>query len=100
MADGFELRQGIVEIVQDPDIEFLFQIEEYLGHVDGVDAEVLDSIVHGEIAPLGTRGGGYVEVLEGVKDGEAVVVSANFLIDAESNLKAALRGLTQAEPPR
>ena len=39
---------------------------------------------------LGMRGDGYVEVLEGVKAGEAVVVSANFLIDAESNLKAAL----------
>jgi Cu(I)/Ag(I) efflux system membrane fusion protein len=41
---------------------------------------------------LGIRGDGYVEVLEGVKAGEAVVVSANFLIDAESNLKAALSG--------
>ncbi|MBI4290314.1 MAG: efflux RND transporter periplasmic adaptor subunit [Betaproteobacteria bacterium] len=39
---------------------------------------------------LGAQGGGYVEVLEGVKEGESVVVSANFLIDAESNLKAAL----------
>ena len=42
---------------------------------------------------LGARADGYVEVLEGVKAGEAVVVSANFLIDAESNLKAALGGL-------
>ncbi|MBS0336215.1 MAG: efflux RND transporter periplasmic adaptor subunit [Proteobacteria bacterium] len=41
---------------------------------------------------LGSRADGYVEVLEGVKAGEAVVVSANFLIDAESNLKAALGG--------
>jgi Cu(I)/Ag(I) efflux system membrane fusion protein len=41
---------------------------------------------------LGMRGDGYVEVLEGVKAGDAVVVSANFLIDAESNLKAALAG--------
>jgi Cu(I)/Ag(I) efflux system membrane fusion protein len=42
------------------------------------------------VVKLGMRGDGYVEVLEGVKAGEAVVVSANFLIDAESNLKAAL----------
>ncbi|CAK0777577.1 membrane fusion protein, copper/silver efflux system [Gammaproteobacteria bacterium] len=40
---------------------------------------------------LGARGNNYVEVLEGIKDRESVVVSANFLIDAESNLKAALR---------
>ena len=44
---------------------------------------------------LGMRGDGYVEVLDGVKAGEAVVVSANFLIDAESNLKAALGGFSQ-----
>jgi Cu(I)/Ag(I) efflux system membrane fusion protein len=41
---------------------------------------------------LGARADGYVEVIEGVRDGEPVVVSANFLIDAESNLKAALSG--------
>lgn len=39
---------------------------------------------------LGARGDDYVEVLEGVKEGEQVVVAANFLIDAESNLKAAV----------
>jgi RND family efflux transporter MFP subunit len=39
---------------------------------------------------LGARSDDYVEVLDGVKDGEQVVVSANFLIDAESNLKAAV----------
>jgi Cu(I)/Ag(I) efflux system membrane fusion protein len=43
---------------------------------------------------LGLRGDGFVEVREGLKAGERVVTSANFLIDAESNLKAALRGFT------
>ena len=45
---------------------------------------------------LGQRGNGYVEVRSGVADGEPVVVSANFLIDAESNLKAALKGFSEA----
>jgi Cu(I)/Ag(I) efflux system membrane fusion protein len=45
---------------------------------------------------LGHRGGGYVEVSEGLAEGEPVVVSANFLIDAESNLKAALKGFSEA----
>ncbi len=44
---------------------------------------------------LGARGDGYIEVLDGVKAGEMVVVSANFLIDAESNLKAAFSGFGQ-----
>jgi Cu(I)/Ag(I) efflux system membrane fusion protein len=44
---------------------------------------------------LGHRGSGYVEVRQGIADGEPVVVSANFLIDAESNLKAALKGFSE-----
>ena len=47
---------------------------------------------------LGRRGGGYIEIRDGLKEGEAVVTSANFLIDAESNLKAALRGFADAHP--
>ncbi len=47
---------------------------------------------------LGRRGGGYIEVRDGLADGEAVVTSANFLIDAESNLKAALKGFAEAAP--
>lgn len=45
---------------------------------------------------LGVRSDDYVEVLEGLGEGEQVVTSANFLIDAESNLKAALGGLDHA----
>ncbi|MBS4018200.1 efflux RND transporter periplasmic adaptor subunit [Azonexus hydrophilus] len=45
---------------------------------------------------LGGRSDNHVEVLEGVKDGEQVVVAANFLIDAESNLKAAVGGFGHA----
>jgi Cu(I)/Ag(I) efflux system membrane fusion protein len=45
---------------------------------------------------LGERSDDFVEVRDGLKEGDAVVVAANFLIDAESNLKAALSGLTAA----
>jgi membrane fusion protein, copper/silver efflux system len=47
---------------------------------------------------LGLRGDDYVEVLEGVREGEQVVVAANFLIDSESNLKAALGGMKEPKP--
>jgi len=49
---------------------------------------------------LGRRGKGYVEIREGVMEGEAVVTAATFLIDAESNLKAALKGLSDAVAPQ
>jgi membrane fusion protein, copper/silver efflux system len=49
---------------------------------------------------LGRRGDGYVEVLDGVGKGEDVVTAATFLIDAESNLKAALQAFTQPEAPK
>jgi Cu(I)/Ag(I) efflux system membrane fusion protein len=47
---------------------------------------------------LGARSDTHVEVIEGLKDGEEVVVAANFLIDAESNLKAAVGGFSSTPP--
>jgi Cu(I)/Ag(I) efflux system membrane fusion protein len=49
---------------------------------------------------LGRRGDGRVEIKEGLAENDRVVVSANFLIDAESNLKAALNGLDSGEKPQ
>ena len=43
---------------------------------------------------LGVRVPNYVQVLEGLAPGERVVTSATFLIDAESNLRAALAAFT------
>ena len=46
---------------------------------------------------LGVEAEGIYEVLEGLKGGERIVTSAQFLIDSESNLKAALAGMTEGE---
>jgi len=46
---------------------------------------------------LGARSDDYVEVREGLQAGERVVVAANFLIDAESNLQAAISGFSGAD---
>jgi Cu(I)/Ag(I) efflux system membrane fusion protein len=58
---------------------------------------VLVQVQEGRFEPrevdIGSRGENYVEILKGVRDGEQVVVAANFLIDAESNLKAVVGGL-------
>ncbi|MFA7351544.1 MAG: efflux transporter periplasmic adaptor subunit, partial [Methylotenera sp.] len=60
----------------------------------GTRQVVLVQLTEGRYEPrevkLGMRSDGYVEVAEGLSEGENVVVRANFLIDAESNLKAAL----------
>jgi Cu/Ag efflux protein CusF len=61
---------------------------------------VLIQLKEGRFEPrevkLGARSDTHVEVLSGVKEGELVVVAANFLIDAESNLKAAIGGFGSA----
>ena len=49
---------------------------------------------------LGRRGAGLIEITEGLSAGDKVVTSANFLIDAESNLKAALKSLSDAGAPK
>jgi RND family efflux transporter MFP subunit len=61
---------------------------------------VLVALGQGRFEPrevrLGARGDGVVEVLSGVQEGDEVVTRANFLIDAESNLKAALGSFNTA----
>jgi multidrug efflux pump subunit AcrA (membrane-fusion protein) len=51
-----------------------------------------------EIRPVevtvGTRSEGYYELLSGLEAGDRVVTSANFLVDSESSLKAALQSVT------
>jgi hypothetical protein len=39
---------------------------------------------------LGIAAGGYVQIMEGVEDGQRIVTSSQFLIDSESNLKIAI----------
>ncbi len=48
---------------------------------------------------LGRQVDGNYEVLEGLYEGDEVVIHANFLIDAESNLKSALDGMNNNGGP-
>jgi Cu(I)/Ag(I) efflux system membrane fusion protein len=54
----------------------------------------------------GVTGEGYTQVLRGLRAGETIVTSSQFLIDSESNLKAAIsallagnQGVSQQEQP-
>lgn len=49
-----------------------------------------------EVVP-GRRGGGMVEIREGLAEGTRVVTTATFLLDADSNLNAALAALSTEE---
>ncbi len=66
----------------------------------GVRKVVIVKIGEGRFEPrevqLGARSEEWVEVKGGIGAGEIVVVAANFLIDAESNLRAALGGMGSA----
>lgn len=50
-----------------------------------------------ESVTVGRRGGGMIEIVSGVAAGDIVVSTATFLIDAESNLNAALAALSAPE---
>lgn len=67
----------------------------------GTRQVVLVRLAEGRFEPravtLGNRSDNYVEVLSGVAEGEQVVTSANFLLDSESNLKAALGNMSEAQ---
>ncbi|HAF45635.1 MAG TPA: efflux RND transporter periplasmic adaptor subunit [Gallionellaceae bacterium] len=66
----------------------------------GTRQVVLVRLAEGHFEPrtvtLGSRSNDYVEVLSGIAEREQAVTSANFLIDSESNLKAALGGMASA----
>jgi Cu(I)/Ag(I) efflux system membrane fusion protein len=46
----------------------------------------------------GDHGAGVVEIRDGLKEGEVVVRGANFLVDSESRLKAAISAMTSTTP--
>ena len=44
---------------------------------------------------IGARAGGYFQLLSGLAEGDKVVTSANFLVDSESSLKAAMAAMAK-----
>ena len=69
----------------------------------GLQNRVILDLGDGRMAPravrIGRSAGGYTEVLAGLKGGERVVTSGQFLIDSEANLDGALQRLTTPPAP-
>lgn len=69
----------------------------------GVRKIVIVALGDGHFEPreikTGTQSEGYFQVLAGLRQGERVVTSAQFLIDSESNLNEALSAMTLGPPP-
>lgn len=53
----------------------------------------MDGRIEWRPATVGVRGGDWVEILGGLSEGEHIVTTANFLLDSESQLKAAVGGM-------
>jgi RND family efflux transporter MFP subunit len=62
---------------------------------DAGNGQLIPTRVH-----VGARGDGWYEVLDGLNEGDRIVVSANFLVDSESSLKAALDAMAKAPAPQ
>ncbi|KGO99863.1 efflux RND transporter periplasmic adaptor subunit [Novilysobacter defluvii] len=96
---GGELRPGLygTVLLEEPGDGPVLTIPRSAVLDSGTRQAVLVETGPGRFAPrevsLGRRGGDRIEVLDGLAEGEQVVVSANFLIDAESNLQSAFEGL-------
>ena len=69
----------------------------------GVQNRVILDLGDGRMVPravrIGRSAGGYTEVLAGLKGGERVVTSGQFLIDSEADLDGALQRLTVPPAP-
>jgi RND family efflux transporter MFP subunit len=62
---------------------------------------VVVALGDGRFAPrevrLGPQGEGFVQILDGLADGDEIVTSAQFLIDSESNLREAIQKMIAAK---
>ncbi len=101
----FELKPGMfatVKIKSAMTVNAVAAPEQAIIHSGERDFAVM-SLGNGYFEPrevkLGVSADGYVEALSGISEGEIIVISSQFLIDSESNLRAAVQQLT-AQPSK
>lgn len=66
---------------------------------DGSEKRVVKALPNGRYQPVqvetGMQSGDYVEIVYGLQEGDEIVISGQFLLDSESQIKANLRRLSQ-----
>jgi len=82
------------EVTLQVDLGHVLSIPEEAIIVAGMSRIVFVDLGEGRLKPVrittGRRGQGFVEVLDGLKLGDTVVTSGNFLIAAETRLKTGI----------
>ncbi len=82
------------EVLAVPEAAVMRTGERIYAFKDGGDGRLIPTEIQ-----LGPRSGDYVQVLAGLAAGDTVVTSANFLVDSESSLKAALAAMGAGSSP-
>ncbi|MBI5882075.1 MAG: efflux RND transporter periplasmic adaptor subunit [Elusimicrobia bacterium] len=80
-----EIKAGLGRVLALPEGALLDTGERKLAFVDLGEGRIEPRVLR-----VGRKAEGFYELLSGAKEGEKVVTSANFLIDSESKLKAAI----------
>jgi len=71
-----------------PDSAVMRNAEQTYAFRDGSNGRLVPTLV-----TIGARSDGYYELISGLNEGDRVVTSANFLVDSESSMKAALEAM-------
>jgi len=89
MYANARLAQPLGEVLAIPETAVMRTGDRTYAFQDGGDGKLIPVIIQ-----IGARSGGYFELVAGLQAGDRVVTSANFLVDSESSLKAALAGMS------
>jgi hypothetical protein len=101
---NYEFKPGMfadVSIKSPLNVNVVAVPEQVIIHTGTRDVAIL-SLGNGYFKPvnvtIGARGdGGYIQIINGLKEGDKIVTSSQFLIDSESNLNAALNSMNQQD---
>ena len=88
MYANARLRYELGEKLAVPEAAVMRTGERSYAFKDGNDGKLIPVEIQ-----IGPRSDGYFEVLSGLNEGDRVVASANFLVDSESSMKAAIKAL-------